>query len=212
VNHGGRASGYTVPNPKAHSNLIVSALEKANIDARSISYIEAHGTGTELGDPVEIDGLSSAFKPHAVATQTCAVGSIKTNIGHLEAAAGIVSVSKVLLQMKHRQLVPSLHSSQLNEFIDFENSPFYVVHRLEDWKSREGDGVPVPLRAGVSSFGAGGANAHVILESYEPLRQDVQEPIPAGELFFPLSAKTENQLREMAGRLAKAVREDNYRL
>ncbi|HKD15247.1 MAG TPA: SDR family NAD(P)-dependent oxidoreductase [Candidatus Angelobacter sp.] len=212
VNHGGHTSGYTIPNPKAQTNLILSALEKANIDARSISYVEAHGTGTELGDPLEISGLSSAFKSHAVKNQTCAVGSIKSNIGHLEAAAGVVSVSKVLLQMKHRQLVPSLHCSQLNEFIDFENSPFFVVQRLEDWKSREVDGVQVPLRAGVSSFGAGGANAHVILESYEPLQHLEEEPAPANELIFPLSARAEDQLREMAVRLAKAVKENNYRL
>jgi amino acid adenylation domain-containing protein len=212
VNHGGHTSGYTIPSPKAQTNLILSAFEKANLDARSISYVEAHGTGTELGDPIEISGLSSAFKSHAVENQTCAVGSIKSNIGHLEAAAGVVSVSKVLLQMKHRQLVPSLHCSQLSEFIDFANSPFYVVQRLEDWKSREVDGVQVPLRAGISSFGAGGANAHVILESYEPLQQLEEEPDPTNELIFPLSARAEDQLREMAVRLAKAVKENNYRL
>ncbi|MBZ5509053.1 MAG: SDR family NAD(P)-dependent oxidoreductase, partial [Acidobacteriia bacterium] len=212
VNHGGRASGYTIPNPKAQTNLILSALEKAKIDARSISYIEAHGTGTELGDPIEISGLSSAFKSYAVENQTCAIGSVKSNIGHLEAAAGIASVSKVLLQMKHRKLAPSLHSSQLNEFIDFANSPFYVVQRLEDWKSREIDGAQEPPRAGVSSFGAGGANAHVVLESYEPLQQVDEGPAPANELIFPLSAKTEDQLREVAVRLEKAIRENNYRL
>ncbi|HET8887713.1 MAG TPA: SDR family NAD(P)-dependent oxidoreductase, partial [Candidatus Angelobacter sp.] len=212
VNHGGRASGYTIPNPKAQSNLILSAIEKANIDARSISYIEAHGTGTELGDPIEISGLSSAFKTYAVEDQSCAVGSIKSNIGHLEAAAGIASVSKVLLQMKHRTLAPSLHSSELNEFIDFANSPFYVVQRLEAWKDREVDGVQMPPRAGISSFGAGGANAHVILENYEPLQQAEEHSARAGELVFPISAKTEDQLREVAVRLAKSVRENTYRL
>ena len=212
VNHGGRTSGYTIPNPKAQSDLILAAFERARIDARTVSYIEAHGTGTELGDPIEINSLTSAFQAHAVENQTCAVGSIKSNIGHLEAAAGVVSVSKVLLQMKHRQLVPSLHSAQLNEFIDFANCPFHVVQKLEDWKSREVDGVPAPLRAGVSSFGAGGANAHVILESYEQLRQIEEEPARTGKLIFPLSAKTEDQLREMAVRLAKTVRQNNDRL
>jgi acyl transferase domain-containing protein/tryptophanase/SAM-dependent methyltransferase len=212
VNHGGRTSGYTVPNPKAQSDLILAALERARIDARTVSYIEAHGTGTELGDPIEINSLTSAFQAHAVENQTCAVGSIKSNIGHLEAAAGVVSVSKVLLQMKHRQLAPSLHSSELNEFIEFANCPFYVVQRLEGWRSREVDGTPAPLRAGVSSFGAGGANAHVILESYEQPGPIDEEPAPAGKLIFPLSAKTEDQLQEMAVRLAKAVKENNYRL
>ncbi|MGC2745070.1 MAG: type I polyketide synthase, partial [Candidatus Angelobacter sp.] len=212
INHGGRTSGYTVPNPKAQGDLISLALQKANIDARSISYIEAHGTGTELGDPIEISGLISAFKPYSVKNQVCGIGSIKSNIGHLEAAAGIVSVSKVLLQMQHQQLAPSLHSAELNEFIDFENSPFYVVQRVEDWKSREVDGIKVPLRAGISSFGAGGANAHVILEWYEPLQHVEEETVPQSELIFPLSAKTDDQLKAMAARLASALTERNYRL
>jgi len=203
VNHGGRTSGYTVPNPRAQGDLIATALQKANIDARSIGYVEAHGTGTELGDPLEITGLNNAFKSYAVGNQTCAIGSVKSNIGHLEAAAGVVGVSKVLLQMRHRQLAPSLHSGALNEFIDFEHSPFYVVQKLEEWKAREIGGAPVPLRAGISSFGAGGANAHIILESYEPLRQGSDAPIKALPLIFPLSARNEDQLREAAVRLAK---------
>src|SRR5207237_6286510 len=139
--------------------LIVSALEKANIGARTIGYIEAHGTGTELGDPIEIAGLSHAFSGDHVENQSCAIGSIKSNIGHLEAAAGVVSITKVLLQMSHRLLVPSLHCAELNELIDFQNSPFYVVRHLDEWKPKEVDGVRCPLRAGISSFGAGGANA-----------------------------------------------------
>ena len=107
VNHGGRTSGYSVPNPKAQSKLIALALKKARIDARSIGYIEAHGTGTELGDPIEIAGLTTAFDADKVPGHSCPIGSIKSNIGHLEAVAGVVGVSKVLLQMKHRRLVPS---------------------------------------------------------------------------------------------------------
>ena len=212
VNHGGRTAGYTVPNPKAQTNLILEALKKANLDARSIGYIEAHGTGTELGDPIEAAGMTSAFSTYNVAKQTCGIGSIKSNIGHLEAAAGVVSISKVLLQMKHRQLVPSLHSTELNEFIDFKNSPFYVVQSLEEWKAKDVDGRRIPLRAGVSSFGAGGANAHVILEAYEPIRQASDEPTPTHPLIFPLSAKNEDQLRETAVRLAKCLRENDVRL
>ncbi|MBO0797771.1 MAG: hypothetical protein J2P31_03025, partial [Blastocatellia bacterium] len=208
VNHGGRTSGYTVPNPKAQAEVILAALEKANVDARSIGYIETHGTGTALGDPIEITGLSNAFKPYAVENQTCAIGSIKSNIGHLEAAAGVVSICKTLLQMKHRQLVPSLHSSDLNEFIDFSDSPFYVVQGLEEWKNKEVDGVRLPLRAGVSSFGAGGANAHVILEHYEPARQVEGEPVQLKDLIFPLSARNEEQLREAAVRLRKFLQQN----
>lgn len=212
VNHGGRTSGYFVPNPSAQSNVISAALRKANVPARTIGYIEAHGTGTELGDPIEISGLSSAFTSDQVENQTCAIGSIKSNIGHLEAAAGVVSVSKVLLQMQHRQLVPSLHSAEPNEHIDFEHSPFYVVQKLEDWNAKEVDGVRLPLRAGISSFGAGGANAHIILESYEPAQEVREEPAKPTDLIFPLSARNEDQLREMAARLADFLRQNRVNL
>lgn len=212
VNHGGRTSGYFVPNPKAQGEVISSALAKAGIDARSIGYIEAHGTGTELGDPIEIAGLNSAFQSYAVGNQVCAIGSVKTNIGHLEAAAGVVSISKVLLQMKHRQLAPSLHSAELNEFIDFDHSPFYVVQRLEEWKAKEVDGVRLPLRAGVSSFGAGGSNAHIILESYEPAARVSEQPDPALPRIFPLSARNEDQLRDAATRLSRFLEENDVDL
>ena len=212
VNHGGRTSGYIVPNPKAQADLISAALKKADIGAQTIGYIEAHGTGTALGDPIEITGLSHAFGEDQVSNQTCAIGSIKSNIGHLEAAAGVVGISKVLLQMKHRQLAPSLHSGELNEFIDFVNSPFYVVQKLEEWKAREADGAPLPLRAGISSFGAGGANAHVILESYEPPEQAGADGEPSSQQIFPLSARSEEQLREMAARLADFLQQTDVRL
>ncbi|HET8797534.1 MAG TPA: beta-ketoacyl synthase N-terminal-like domain-containing protein, partial [Thermoanaerobaculia bacterium] len=208
VNHGGRTSGYFVPNPTAQSSVIQTALQQANVSPQTIGYVEAHGTGTELGDPIEISGLTTAFRGDDLPRQACAIGSIKTNIGHLEAAAGVVSVSKVLLQMRHRKLVPSLHSAEPNPFIDFENSPFYVVQKLEDWNPKEAGGARLPLRAGISSFGAGGANAHVILESYEaPPRLDDASAQPA-DLVFPLSARNEEQLREMAVRLAQFLREE----
>jgi len=208
LNHGGRTSGYTVPNPKAQTNLIAAALEKAGIEAGAIGYIEAHGTGTELGDPLEIAGLTQAFSADHVENQTCAIGSIKSNIGHLEAAAGVVSLSKVLLQMQHRQLVPSLHSAELNGFIDFQSSPFYVVQHLQQWKAKEVDGVRLPLRAGVSSFGAGGSNAHIILENFEPIENKVA-PAPAIDMIFPLSARSEDQLRETAARLRRFLQQNH---
>jgi polyketide synthase PksN len=212
LNHGGRTSGYTVPNPKAQATLIAAALDKAAIDARSIGYIEAHGTGTELGDPIEIAGLNTAFGAGPVASHTCAIGSIKSNIGHLEAAAGVVSITKVLLQMRHRQLAPSLHSAELNEFIEFEQSPFYVVQQLADWAAKDVDGQPVPLRAGISSFGAGGANAHIILEQYEPEARTQDDAAQPDDLIFPLSARTEDQLRETARRLAAVLDQDRLNL
>ncbi|WP_144408729.1 SDR family NAD(P)-dependent oxidoreductase [Chromobacterium vaccinii] len=197
VNHGGRSGGYTVPNPKAQGELIAEALSRARVDASSIGYIEAHGTGTELGDPVEIAGLGHAFAGQAA--QSCAIGSVKTNIGHLEAAAGVAGVSKALLQIKHRQLAPSLHAETLNAHIDFAASPFQVQRELAPWLPKDG----APLRAGVSSFGAGGANAHVVLEQYpdEPTR-----PESAGLRVFPLSARSEEQLKLMAYRLAAHLR------
>ncbi|KAB8061482.1 SDR family NAD(P)-dependent oxidoreductase [Janthinobacterium sp. FT14W] len=198
INHSGRSSGYFVPSPNAQAAVILAALEQAGVDARTVGYIEAHGTGTELGDPIEIRGLSKAFEQFGVATQSCAIGSVKTNIGHLEAAAGVVGLSKVLLQMRHGQLAPSLHSRELNEFIDFSNSPFYVVQQLEPWQPKAIEGMPQALRAGISSFGAGGSNAHVIVESYQrPVATEQEEH----ERVFPISARTEDQLREVATRL-----------
>ena len=162
ANHGGRTSGFVVPNPAAQARVISQALEKAQVDARSITYIEAHGTGTKLGDPVEIDGLSRAFAAFTDHKRFCAIGSIKTNIGHLEAAAGIAGVSKIIAQMAHARLVPSLHAQPANPFIDFAQTPFVVQETLADWLPYQDQ----PLRAGLSSFGAGGSNVHMIFEAY----------------------------------------------
>lgn len=200
VTHSGRTSGYTVPGPQSQSKLITKALRRAAIDARSIGYIEAHGTGTDLGDSIEIAGLSRAYQEYGVDQHSCPIGTVKTNIGHLEAASGIVGVHKVLLQMKHRALVPSLHSSEPNESIDFASSPFYVQQKLEEWAPREVDGVCLPRRAGVSAIGAGGTNAHVILEEYVPATEPDQ-PARHADRIFPLSAESEPQLREAAMRL-----------
>ena len=197
VNHGGRTSGFIVPNPKAQAQLVQAAMERAGVAPGTIGYIEAHGTGTELGDPLEMSALNTAFRDAGMREASCSVGSLKSNIGHLEAAAGVAGVTKVLLQMRHRELVPSLHSSVLNEHIDFRGSPFRIQQRAESWEPM----VPgAPLRAGISSFGAGGANAHVILERYEPASSAQEEGVPSA-LVFPLSARTEAQLSDMAARL-----------
>jgi acyl transferase domain-containing protein/tryptophanase/acyl carrier protein len=208
VNHGGRTGGYTVPNPRAQTDVVASALRRANVDARTIGYIEAHGTGTALGDPIEISALSRAFAANGTDPPTCAIGSVKTNIGHLEAAAGIVGVTKVLLQMQHRKIAPSLHSAELNELIDFASSPFYVAQQLEDWLPKAIDGVELPLRAGISSFGAGGSNAHVIVEQYAPRQRSRGDDVQPRELIVPLSAASDEQLREVAIRLATFVRDN----
>ncbi|PKM52637.1 MAG: hypothetical protein CVV02_00435 [Firmicutes bacterium HGW-Firmicutes-7] len=192
LNHGGKTNGYSVPSPKAQGDLILEAFKRAQIDPRTISYVEAHGTGTSLGDPIEIAGLVKAFHTFTKEQQFCAIGSAKSNIGHLESAAGIAGITKVLLQMQHKQLVPSIHSDSRNPNIDFEESPFYVQHEVEEWKNPVIDGKKYPRRAGISSFGAGGSNAHIILEEYEKpaLKSISREP----QLIL-ISARDEERLR-----------------
>ncbi len=199
INHGGKTNGYTVPNPNAQAKLISDALAKAKVNPGTISYIEAHGTGTSLGDPIEITGLSKVIKGHRADKQFCSIGSVKSNIGHLEAAAGIAGLTKVLLQLKHQQLVPSLHSKKLNENINFEKSPFHVQQKLTEWRRPtvevDGETKEYPRIAGISSFGAGGANAHVILEEYEehpPVKNKSYKPHPT--YIIILSAKSEERL------------------
>jgi len=174
VNHGGRTNGFMVPNPRAQAALVREALDKANVSARHVSWIEAHGTGTALGDPIEIDGLQQAFAPDTAERQFCAIGSAKSNIGHLEAAAGIAGLLKVVLQMRHRQLVPTLHAEKTNPNIQFASSPFVLNRELCPWPGPVVDGRMLPRIAGVSSFGAGGVNAHVVLQEYEST-PDVRE-------------------------------------
>jgi acyl transferase domain-containing protein/acyl carrier protein len=200
LNHGGKTNSYTVPNPVSQGDLIEKAIEIAGIDGRTISYIEAHGTGTSLGDPIEIRGLTRAFEKYGFDKQSLPIGSVKSNIGHLESAAGIAGVVKVLLQMKHRKLVPSIHSATLNANIDWENSAFYVQQDYREWKRPvlhlDGREEVVPLRAGISSFGAGGANAHLILEEHEA---PVEKPRLDGTArLLVFSAKTAERLRVLA--------------
>ncbi|OCQ18831.1 hypothetical protein A7985_22715 [Pseudoalteromonas luteoviolacea] len=196
LNHGGRTNGYSVPNPNAQACAIEQALADAKVDPRHIGYIEAHGTGTKLGDPIEIAGLSKAFYRgvERVERQTgyCLIGSAKSNIGHGEAAAGVAGLAKVLLQMRHRQIVPSLHSKQLNPNIDFNETPFIVNQTLVPWQAPVADGRTLPRLAGISSFGAGGSNAHLIVEEYiAPTRQATSYD----KVIVPLSARTLGQLK-----------------
>ena len=207
-NHGGRANSLTAPNPTSQAAVITKAHLDAGIDPRTVTYIEAHGTGTPLGDPVEINGLKAAFKSlyaatgdSAVATQHCGLGSVKTNIGHLELAAGVAGVVKVLLQMKHRTLVRSLHSETLNPYIDLDGSPFYVVQEAREWTAlRDAHGAVLPRRAGVSSFGFGGVNAHVVLEEYTA--PEATPTATDGPVAVVLSARNDERLREQVQRLS----------
>ena len=203
LNHGGKTNGYTVPSPQAQAAAIGRALAEAHIDARHVSYIEAHGTGTKLGDPIEIAALTKAFQGHTQETGYCLVGSAKSNIGHCESAAGIAGLTKVLLQMQHQQIVPSLHSAQLNPHIDFDSTPFVVNQTLKPWEQPVVDGQKVPRIAGISSFGAGGSNAHLIVEEYP---QPAQQPMAFSSLAIVLSARTAEQLRRKAQDLLDFVR------
>ncbi|MBB5101168.1 SDR family NAD(P)-dependent oxidoreductase [Streptomyces spectabilis] len=209
VSHGGRTNGYTVPNPRAQQAAIQDALGESGVDPRAISYVEAHGTGTKLGDPIEITGLSQAFTAAspdgAGAAARCYLGSAKSNIGHCESAAGIAGLTKVLLQLQHGQIAPSLHSATLNPHIDFARTPFVVNQELCDWERPVVDGRPQPRIAGVSSFGAGGANAHLIVAEHTDRR-----PAPAGHgpQLFPLSAKDGDRLRAYAERLLDFARDE----
>ncbi|UCH95066.1 MAG: polyketide synthase [Candidatus Aminicenantes bacterium] len=156
-NDGVRKAGYTAPSILGQSEVIDDALHLAAVEPESITYLETHGTGTTVGDPIEIEGLKLTFKTNK--KRFCRIGSVKSNIGHLDSAAGIAGFIKTVLALKHALIPPSLHFETPNSKIDFENSPFYVNNQLSPWK-RDG----YPLRAGVSSFGIGGTNVHVILE------------------------------------------------
>ncbi|MGE7955632.1 beta-ketoacyl synthase N-terminal-like domain-containing protein [Pseudomonas sp. NPDC089530] len=203
INHGGKSAGYAVPGVKAQAEVIARTYGRAGIDPRHIGYLEAHGTGTALGDPIEIAALSAAFRPHTDDRQFCGIGSVKSNIGHCESAAGIAGITKVLLQMQHRQLVPSLHSTTLNPRIDFAASPFVVQQRLGDWPALQREGQALPRLAGLSSFGAGGSNAHVVLQEY-PRAEDPRD-VSAQVFLIPLSAASQPQLQRLARALSARV-------
>src|SRR5690606_35939910 len=160
-NHGGRVTMLTAPNPKAQAELLLEAYEKADIDPTTVGYVECHGTGTSLGDPIEIQALKSAFGglyqrwgKAPPAAPHCGLSSVKTNVGHLEPAAGIAGLLKVLLAMKHKYIPALLHFNELNPYIDLTNSPLYIVDKTRPWEAiKDENGKSLPLRAGVSSFG-----------------------------------------------------------
>ncbi len=216
INAGGRTNGYTVPNPKAQSRLVSQALERANVRAEELSYVEAHGTGTALGDPIEIAGLTRAFKETSDKKQFCSIGSLKSNIGHCESAAGIAGLTKVLLQLKHQQLVPSLHSDVPNPEIDFSQTPFKVQKSLGPWQrplcKMNGVAQEIPRIAGVSSFGAGGANAHIIVQEYVAPANPGAPAVPVKDTVIVLSARSAEQLKQRASDLVAFIREEEQSL
>jgi acyl transferase domain-containing protein/acyl carrier protein len=191
-NDGALKVGYTAPSVEGQAAVIEEALAVADVSPETISYVEAHGTATPLGDPVEVAALTRAFGAQIGQNGYCAIGSVKTNIGHLDAAAGVAGFIKTVLALSHQALPPSLHFQKANPQIDFAHSPFYVNDRLREWHAS-------PRRAGVSSFGIGGTNAHVVLEE-----APAAEPAPASRPhhLLVLSARTATALETATANLS----------
>ena len=212
VNQDGASAGLTVPNGPAQERVIAEALARAGVAPAEVDYLEAHGTGTELGDPIEVQAAAAAYGKGRPSDRPLLLGSVKTNIGHLEAAAGVAGVIKVLLSMRAGVIPKHLHFERPNPRMDWERLPVRVTSSATAWPS-PGDR---PLRAGVSSFGFSGTNAHVILESYGPCGDDSGRPVevrsaggtPADDAsladrtvrLLPLSARSGEALRQLAGR------------
>ncbi|MCP4661294.1 MAG: amino acid adenylation domain-containing protein, partial [bacterium] len=194
-NDGAQKIGYTAPSVKRQAAVIAQAQARAGISPESISYVETHGTGTALGDPVEIRALTQAFRAGTDATGFCALGSVKTNVGHLNTAAGVTSLIKTVLALEQRRIPPCVHFERPNPEIDFAAGPFYVPTALDEWPS-PGD---APRRAGVSSFGIGGTNAHVVLEEAPPRAPSSSRRWQ----LLVLSARTESALATAGGNLAE---------
>jgi acyl transferase domain-containing protein/aryl carrier-like protein len=196
-NDGLRKVSFNAPGVDGQARVVAEALEVAGVEPRSIGYVECHGTGTHLGDPIEVAALTQAFRtgtdaPHA--TGFCGIGSLKTNVGHLDAAAGAAGLIKAALVMEHGVVPPSLHFERANPELKLDTSPFFVNAELSDWPADAR-----PRRAGVSSFGMGGTNAHAILE--EPPAPEAADAAPGPELVV-LSARTTTALAAMGERLA----------
>ena len=211
VNHGGQAASLTAPKPEAQAAVIEAAWQAADVGLESVGYIETHGTGTRLGDPVEVGGLIEAFRRlsrtrgEAWPSQPyCGLGSVKTNVGHLEGAAGLAGLIKVLMAIRHRSIPATLHFERLNPDIDLAGSPFYIAAQNRVWPSPcDQRGREMPRRAGVSSFGSGGANAHAVIEAYPRSNNDSQAN--DGQCLIPLSARNNERLFEQAKRLLEFV-------
>lgn len=200
INQDGASVGITAPNAAAQEDVIVNAWKDARIDPETISYIEAHGTATNLGDPVEIEGLKRAFSRYTNKNQFCSIGSVKTNIGHLDAAAGLAGLIKTVMMLKYKKIPPNLYFQVPNKKIDFISSPLTVSDTLREWNSDE------PRRCGISSFGISGTNCHVVLEEAPPKvkrKKDLQMPYH----ILTMSALSKNQVMELCSKYQKYLKE-----
>ncbi len=203
-NDGQNKVGFTAPSIKGQSDVIAKALAMSGVKADTIDYVEAHGTGTSIGDPIEISALSRAFEKHTDRTGFCAVGSVKSNIGHLDNAAGIAGLIKTVLALRNKKIPPTLHFEKPNPKIDFANSPFYVCAEIKDWEQNDS-----PRRAGVSSFGIGGTNAHLILEEFEAQEISYNSEKP---FLLTVSARTPDSALKSAGNLAIKLSGENLKI
>ena len=199
-NDGNRKVGYTAPSVEGQVECIRMAYKFAKVDPATVGYVESHGTGTKLGDPIEIEALNTVFGN--TGSKNCMLGAVKTNIGHLDTAAGVAGLIKAVLCLKNRQVPPTLHFRSPNPEINFDEGPFYVNTSLTDWNNTNA----IPLRAGVSSFGIGGTNAHVVLE-----QALLSESLPSERHYkiLSLSARTENALNRYAAKLKDYVLENS---
>ncbi|MCP4133137.1 MAG: AMP-binding protein [bacterium] len=193
TNNDGSSFGIMTPNPKGQFKALVDAYKDANIDPGTLSYVEAHGTGTVIGDPVEVRGLNQLFKEFSDKKQFCGIGSVKSNIGHSLAAAGMAGLIKTLLCLKNKKLIPNLPIDKINPFLEIEDTAFFPVTEVQDWKPVHGN----PRRAGVSSYGIGGTNAHVVLEEYTGTENagDGKNDMERGLHLLTVSGKDEEALR-----------------
>ncbi|MGF1604609.1 MAG: SDR family NAD(P)-dependent oxidoreductase [Thermosynechococcaceae cyanobacterium] len=189
-NDGGQKMGYLAPQAEGQTVVAAEAMAMAEVAPDSIGYVEAHGTGTELGDPIEISALTQAFRAETQKKQFCAIGSVKTNVGHLNIASGIVGFIKTTLAIQHQKIPASLHFETPNPRIDFERSPFFVNTQLRDWPEMD-----TPRRAGINSLGIGGSNVHAILEEAPDIQRSETTDRPIH--LFTLSAKTEQALKDL---------------
>ena len=222
VNHGGQSASLTAPKPVSQAGVIERAMIRADVDPDTVRYIEAHGTGTTLGDPVEVAGLVEAYRRlrsrrsrPAFAPSSCALGTVKANIGHLEGAAGVAGLIKSLLVVKNGRIPKMLHFENINPHIDFADSPFYVPAQAQDWDEMTGlSGERIPRRAAVSSFGFGGVNAHAVVQEWVPFTEPSAaiDCAPLSRELVVLSAKTSASLTQSMSRLLEHIGNRSERL
>jgi polyketide synthase PksN len=202
INNDGASNGITAPNADAQEDVIIDAWTQAQINPESISYIEAHGTGTILGDPIEIKGITNAFRRYTDKNQFCGIGSVKTNFGHLVAASGMASMIKVILSLKNKMIPPTINFEKPNPYINFNTCPVFVNDELRQWDKGE-----YPRRAGVSSFGFSGTNCHVVLEEAPDVikRKSLKITKEKPKNILALSARSENVLKDLVNKYIEFI-------